>query len=74
MPLYEYVCQDCEHGFETLVRTSTEAVDCPRCHSVKVERALSVPARPLSLTGTPSANTCQSSGPPCGPRCGRWQN
>ncbi len=73
MPLYEYVCQKCEHSFETLVRNSAEAVDCPLCHSVKVERALSVPARPLSVTSTQSAGACKSSGPPCGPVCGRWQ-
>jgi putative FmdB family regulatory protein len=73
MPLYEYVCQECEQTFETLVRSSDERIDCPHCHSVKVERALSVPARPLSLTGSQKASTCKSSGPPCGPMCGRWQ-
>jgi putative FmdB family regulatory protein len=70
MPLYEYVCQECDHPFETLVRTSTEKVNCPQCKSEKVERTLSVPARPLSVTASPGA--CKSSGPPCSPMCNRW--
>jgi putative FmdB family regulatory protein len=71
MPLYEYVCQECEHPFEALVFAG-EQPECPECRSRKLERQLSLPARPKTDTTTlPTA--CKSSGPPCGPACGRWQ-
>ncbi|MCG6922365.1 MAG: zinc ribbon domain-containing protein [Acidobacteria bacterium] len=42
MPLYEYVCRDCETGFETLVRRFGDEVACPSCSSVRVDKQLSV--------------------------------
>ncbi len=45
MPLYEYTCRDCEHAFETLVFAGDE-VECPECHSPRLQRQWSVPARP----------------------------
>ena len=59
MPLYEYVCQECSHPFETLV-FGNEEVQCPSCHGHKLARQLSLPA------------LCNSSGPPCGPACSRF--
>jgi putative FmdB family regulatory protein len=71
MPLYEYSCQECEHTFEALVLGS-EDVECPECQGQKVERLLSVPAKPrASSEGLPMR--CNSEGPPCGPQCGRFQ-
>jgi putative FmdB family regulatory protein len=69
MPLYEYQCAKCEHTFEKLVLNS-EPDECPECHSPKLERLLSLPAKPGTATSLPTA--CQSSGPPCGPRCSRF--
>lgn len=69
MPLYEYACQKCEHTFETLV-LGDESVECPQCQSQKLERLLSVPARPPESAGLPMR--CNSEGPPCGPRCSRF--
>ncbi len=40
MPLYEYQCRACGHGFETLVRGSDRPA-CPACHSADIERLLS---------------------------------
>jgi putative FmdB family regulatory protein len=71
MPLYEYECQECEHVFEELV-LSDEPVVCPQCRSRKLEKLLSVPARPHvedDLGSLPM--TCRSDGPPCGPQCRR---
>ncbi len=44
MPFYEYVCQDCGHGFEELVRSmgSKAKVACPSCGSKKTAQQLSV--------------------------------
>ena len=66
MPLYDFTCQDCREPFEKLVRKESDiaTLSCPKCASAKVERLLSLPAKPLN---TPSAamTTC-GNGPPCG--------
>lgn len=41
MPLYEYKCRACSHGFEALVRTGEIPV-CPSCGSGDLERLLSL--------------------------------
>ncbi len=65
MPLYEYSCRQCEHEFEALV-FGDEAVECPECTGAKVERLLSVPARPRSQDGGGLPMACDPGGPPCG--------
>jgi putative FmdB family regulatory protein len=72
MPLYEYECQTCDHVFEELVR-GDEPVSCPKCHSRKLEKLISVPAKPQSDGGAAGLPmTCNSDGPPCGPQCRRF--
>jgi len=72
MPLYEYECQSCEHVFEELVR-GDEKIACPKCHSGKLEKLFSVPARPqTAASDLPVA--CNSTGPPCGSMCSRFKN
>ncbi len=71
MPLYEYACQSCSHTFEELVFDG-EQVECPSCRGTKLERLLSVPARPRA-EGASLPMNCNSDGPPCGPVCRRWQ-
>jgi putative FmdB family regulatory protein len=69
MPLYEYSCPKCDHTFEALVFDG-ETVECPQCHGRRVERLLSVPAKPPAAAALPLG--CTSSGPPCGaPGCPR---
>ncbi len=70
MPLFDFVCAQCEHTFEELV-FGAEAVECPECHSHQVERQMGMPARPqTSSADLPMA--CNSDGPPCGaPWCRR---
>ena len=42
MPIYEYRCKVCEHGYERLVKSSRAlAPACPACGSKRVERLLS---------------------------------
>ena len=69
MPMYEYACQECEHTFETLVFNG-EQVECPECRSARLERLLSVPARPRA-EGQSLPMSCDSTLPPCGPSCCR---
>jgi putative FmdB family regulatory protein len=69
MPLYEYACEKCDHTFEELVFGS-ETVACPKCRSEKVERLLSVPAKPRTESSA-LPMTCNPDAPPCGPGCCR---
>jgi putative FmdB family regulatory protein len=42
MPIYEFVCMECESHFEELVRMDAESAACPDCASSNVKRQLSV--------------------------------
>ena len=68
MPIFEYVCKECNHSFEALVYGSEKA-DCPKCHSKRLAPQLSVFA--VSAKGSssprPSASPCGSCGDPRGP-------
>ena len=41
MPIYEYVCMECESHFEELVRNG-EAIHCPDCEASNVRKQFSV--------------------------------
>ena len=41
MPIFEYVCKECDHQFEALVY-GNEKAECPKCHSKKLAPQLSV--------------------------------
>ncbi|MBO7147035.1 MAG: zinc ribbon domain-containing protein [Lentisphaeria bacterium] len=43
MPIYEYICKNCQHEFEALVRNSQSLPDegCPECNSKDLQRKLS---------------------------------
>jgi putative FmdB family regulatory protein len=69
MPLYEYTCNECEHGFEMLVFDG-DHVECPECTSKKVTRQFSIPSAAGS-SNLPVSGPC-GEGPPCGaPWCQR---
>lgn len=51
MPIYEYVCQDCEHRFEIKQKMSDPPVaGCPRCGQ-PVTKVISAPAIMFKGTG-----------------------
>jgi putative FmdB family regulatory protein len=71
MPIYNYRCAGCGAEFEQLVRTDTR-VACPDCQSRKLERLMSLTARPSSGTaGTGTGKPADYSrlGPPPGGGC-----
>jgi putative FmdB family regulatory protein len=72
MPLYEYVCEQCQHPFEALV-FGDEQAECPQCHSNKLARQMSLPGPGKVVQGSRLPTACQSQGPPCGPMCSRFQ-
>ena len=68
MPIFEYLCKECNHPFEALVFGKDKA-ECPKCHSKKLEPQLSVFAVSAKAGegGTvPSAGPCGSCGDPRG--------
>ena len=68
MPIYEYACSDCGKEFETLVRSGSTP-ECPTCHSVRLEKKLSVFATTAAVESAPAAfnGPCGSCGHPDGP-------
>lgn len=63
MPLYGFICQDCQEDFEELVSVSKlDEVACPNCESNSVERQLSMVAS-LKTNGSSGI----SSGAACAP-------
>jgi putative FmdB family regulatory protein len=68
MPIYEYVCMECESHFEELVRNG-EAVSCPDCEASNVRKQLSVFAA-VGTAERPSFGGPSSSSGCCGGSCG----
>lgn len=69
MPIFEYICKECDHQFEALVYGSEKA-SCPKCQSKKLKPQLSVfavSAKGSSSASRPAAGPCGSCGDPRGP-------
>jgi putative FmdB family regulatory protein len=66
MPIFEYICQECQHEFETLVFGRDKA-KCPKCQSQRLSPQLSVFT--MSTKGTPAKNSANTSAGACG-SCG----
>ena len=70
MPLYEYVCQDCQTQAELLVQGSQQP-ECPTCGSAKLSKQFSVPAAHVSGGAPLPVYSPQMTGGGCGlPQCG----
>jgi len=71
MPIYEYICKNCNHAFEILVMGGKKP-QCPKCDSRKLDKQLSVfAATEQEITPTmersADAPPCGSCGDPRGP-------
>jgi len=65
MPIYEYICQDCQHEFELLRPMSQAdlAMACDRCGGENIKRKLSVffaesGGRSVAGMSEPSCGSC----------------
>ena len=67
MPIYEYVCMECESHFEELVR-GDDSPSCPDCGAAKVAKQFSVFATHGAAV-TPSFGSSAGGGC-CGGSCG----
>jgi putative FmdB family regulatory protein len=68
MPIFEYICRECQHEFEALVFGRDKAA-CPKCQSKKLSPQLSVfavSAKGPSPASSPSVGACGSCGDPRG--------
>lgn len=63
MPMYGFVCEDCNEDFEELVLSASKVdeVVCPTCGSEHVERQLSL------VAGLKSSGSSTSSSAACSP-------
>jgi len=65
MPIFEYICNDCNSNFELLIRSIDQDTKCPQCGSEQVTKLISTFAHntassfqePSSSSG---CNTCSS--------------
>ena len=66
VPIYEYVCMECESHFEELVRNADQQVTCPDCSAEKVVKQFSV----FAAHGTAAQPSFGGGGGCCGGSCG----
>jgi len=69
MPIYEYVCMECESHFEELVRNGHDP-DCPDCGTENVRKQFSVFAAHGVSAQHPDPHGGASAGGCCGGSCG----
>jgi putative FmdB family regulatory protein len=65
MPIYEFFCNGCHETFEELVLPSDPEVACPACHSVDIQRQISVFSMSSGSSGV-SAGGCGCTPKTCG--------
>lgn len=42
MPIYEYLCPDCDTRFQKLMKINEAAPPCPSCSNEQVEKQISI--------------------------------
>jgi putative FmdB family regulatory protein len=69
MPIFEYICKDCNQPFEALIIGSGKA-ECPGCHGRNLAQQFSVFAagapRAYTSCGAPAAGACGAGPSACG--------
>jgi putative FmdB family regulatory protein len=62
MPIYEYVCKDCNERYERIVMSARQKIECPTCASKRHTLQLSVFAAGKSSNGSASLSAETASG------------
>jgi putative FmdB family regulatory protein len=65
MPIFEYICKDCNQPFEALIMGSRQAA-CPSCHGRNLAQQFSVFAAGAPRSGAPATAACGASPSTCG--------
>ena len=66
MPIFEYVCKDCDQSFEALIMGGREA-ECPNCHGRNLGQRFSVFSASVKSSAAPAQSSCCA---PSGGGCG----
>lgn len=68
MPIFEYVCQKCDHKFETIV-LGHQKPKCPKCESKRLAQQISkfAVSKDSSSAGDHAPGPCGACGDPRGP-------
>jgi putative FmdB family regulatory protein len=70
MPIYEYICEDCDTHFEKIVINKQQEISCPKCAGKKNSIQLSVFSS-TNGNGSPSKSFSGGGGGGCcGGGCG----
>jgi len=70
MPIYEYVCDDCNSQFEKIVINRQQQISCPQCSSTKATIQLSVFSSASAGGSSKSPSGSSGGGSCCGGGCG----
>ena len=71
MPIYEYVCNECDTHFERIVINKQQEIACPKCASKKATLRLSVFATSSNGSSVKSSPSSSGGGGSCcGGGCG----
>ena len=70
MPIYEYVCEDCNTQFEKIVINRQQEISCPKCSSKKAAIQLSVFSSAVAGSPKSSSGSSGGGGACCGGGCG----
>jgi putative FmdB family regulatory protein len=62
MPIYEYVCDDCDTRYERIAMSASQEIDCPKCASKRHTLQLSVFSAGKSANVTSSSGGASASG------------
>jgi putative FmdB family regulatory protein len=65
MPIYEYICDDCQARYERIVMSAGQEIDCPKCASKRHTLQLSVFSAGKSSNGSLSSSSASDSGGGC---------
>jgi putative FmdB family regulatory protein len=70
MPIYEYICDECEARFEKIVINKQAEIACPKCASKKASIQLSVFSSAGNGGAAKSSGGSSGGGSCCGGGCG----
>jgi putative FmdB family regulatory protein len=72
MPIYEYICEDCQNEFEKIVINKQQEITCPKCSGTKNKIQLSVFATANGSGGSSKGPSFSGGGGGgcCGGGCG----
>lgn len=65
MPIYEFICNDCENKFEELVFGNPTSVKCPKCSGENTKKLMSVCRSKVSGGDFPLGASSSTSGGGC---------